>query len=184
MTNFSLHLKPIYNYNLGYENLRKWFTLPTQKSLNNQIRAIECEEGFLFKVLEQIKRDLDNDKYGPECILSLDEMAVKKGLVWDTGLHTFGGQTTVIEGIGCQEKKLASKVLVFMLKGLEQGERAWEKPIAYFFTADSTTSFHLSQYVKEALRLTFKSSILVRGIVCDGPAVNQQMLSTLGSPTQ
>lgn len=55
------------------------------------------------------KRDLDLNKYGPECILSLDETAIKKGLVWDTGLHTFGGWTTVIKGIGCLEKKTCFK---------------------------------------------------------------------------
>ena len=166
----------------GFENLSKVFTLPDERTLRRKLTSIECSDGFIHFCLKQIEMDISENRHGPECILSLDEMAIKKGAAWDPGLNTFSGQTTKIEGIRFQQTpKEASKVLVFLLKGLDG---KWEKIIGYFLTSDTSSGAGLAELVKMALKLTHEAKIQVLGLTFDGPNTNFNMAKNLGKKSK
>ncbi len=131
-----------------------------------------------MKQLLQLKNDITEKKYAPECIFSLDEASIKKGAKWDQGKQSYAGYTTLVEGVNDQlPRKVAGKVLVMMLKGIEE---PWEKIIGYIFTAGDTTGATLAKLVRKALALVKETGAIVSGLTCDGPPVNLAMLQELG----
>jgi hypothetical protein len=112
--------------------------------------------------------------------MSLDEMAIKKGVRWDPGTKTFIGFPTIPWSEQDRKKfdgRLASKAMVLMLKGLDG---KWEAEIGYFFTSSKMTGAVLARMVQGALKFIHNTPINICGLVCDGPATNIAMLNKLG----
>lgn len=68
------------------------------------IYQIDCQEGYLTSVFLQINKIIAKE-HSADCILSLDEMSIRKGVVWDPLLKTYGGFTTVLPGVGNHQKQ-------------------------------------------------------------------------------
>lgn len=108
----------------------------------------------------------------------MDEAALKKGVVWDPSEKTYAGYTTVIEGVNDHlPRKEAEKCLAIILKGLDG---SWEKTIGYFLTTDKSTGEMLAKLTQKALKVAHEAGAQVRGLACDGPNVNIDMLNKLG----
>ena len=65
----------------AYKYVRKILHLPCQASIRSWAAAINCEPGFLTDVIQHLQTTLDEDD--KDCILIVDEMSIKKEVVWD-----------------------------------------------------------------------------------------------------
>jgi hypothetical protein len=113
--------------------------------------------------------------------MSLDEMAIHKGLRYDPGTKTILGYITSLFADQTQAQKepeIASKVMVIMLKFIKSGE---EKIVGYFFTNGNLKGVEIAALVKGTMRRCKEAGIVVNGVVCDGPATNIAMLNEMGN---
>ena len=65
----------------AYKYVCKILHLPCQASIRSWAAAINCEPGFLTDVIQHLQTTLDEDD--KDCILLVDEMSIKKEVVWD-----------------------------------------------------------------------------------------------------
>ncbi|GBL75476.1 hypothetical protein AVEN_194651-1 [Araneus ventricosus] len=111
----------------AYGLIRKYFCLPSKKTLRRSLAAIDIEPGFIPSVEKALK--LVASKITPLdklCILSFDEMKIKMGLSYHKknviiGYENYGSESS---------SKLATHVLVFMVRGLC---KKWKQVIGCFF---------------------------------------------------
>ncbi len=127
-------------------------------------------------VIKSIQKNIQEKKYGPECMLLLDEMSLKKALGYDPKLKNYIGVCTITDPEE-QEEILATQLLVFMLVSLDG---LWRQPLGYWFTHHENAS-NLSNLVDEGLRLTHENDIEIAGIVFDGAATNIAMSNKMGA---
>nr|CAH0100538.1 unnamed protein product [Daphnia galeata] len=69
----------------GYEKLRTIFTLPSLTSVKNHLAKVGCASGILKNALAEIQHKI-SEGHLAEATLSLDGMAIKKGIHWDSKL--------------------------------------------------------------------------------------------------
>jgi len=65
--------------------------LPCSATIRAWTAAIKCEPGFLTDVIEHLQNTLKDDE--KDCILLVDEMAIKKEVAWDVKNKKFAGYT-------------------------------------------------------------------------------------------
>jgi Transposase protein len=163
-----ISLKMAFHSNRGYKEMSSLFALPSKRSLRRQLSNIRCAPGFLEDVIKQIEEDINKNSHGRNCVLILDEMAIRSGLSWDPELKTYLGNLTITSDGKQSETKLGNSVLVFLLSGLD---KRWYHPIAWFITSHLKGSA-VDPLVSQALEKTHASGINVRGIVFDGLGAN------------
>ena len=112
-----------------------------------------------------------------QCIVSVDEMSVKKGSRYDPGTASLVGDIT-FGPPGKNGNLQANKAMVIFLKDIEG---KWEKIIGFFFTNGSVTGAILADKILEAFALLRDAGITALGLVCDGPCTNIAMLNKLGA---
>lgn len=56
---------------------------------------VDCEPGYLLDVIKKVSEDIEKNVHGADCVMSLDEMAIRKGLRWDPGTKSFIGFPTI-----------------------------------------------------------------------------------------
>lgn len=78
------------------------------------------------------------------CILSFDEMAIRKHLYYNENLDIIEGYQD--HGDHGRSQQIASNALVFMLAGVRKN---WKQPIAFYFSGKSVTGDRLSVIIKE-----------------------------------
>ena len=169
-------LKQIFYSNSGYENLRKTLTLPTRRTILNDLAHVHCSPGHLTNVMQHIKDDIEKKKHGNRCTLVIDEMTVAKAKGWDPQLKAFIGMCVDEDGV-VDDDVMATQCLVFMVVGLDS---PWQHPIGYWFTAHDTAA-NTSNLVNESLRLTHEHDIEVCALVFDGLPANIAMVNLLGA---
>ena len=96
-------------------------------SLNEKLKCIKADPGFLTGALEHIQANIENSTYTPICSLLLDEMAICARSCWDSQRYACVGFVT--DDIGKKSGKLATSALTFMLVGID---KKWRLPIAYY----------------------------------------------------
>lgn len=103
------------------------------------------------------------------CNLVFDSMAIHKQLIWDDCKKRYIGTCDYGNGITIEDTKgYATEVLAFMLVSLSG---KWKWPIAYFLINKITATI-LSELIKTALSLSYKSGIKIWSVTCDGAHVN------------
>lgn len=149
-----------------YRLLRRMFTLPCQSSLNNLLNRVPLKTGInmhIFATLRNISRnqtDMDNI-----CILSFDEMSIRRHLDYDPKLDQIQGFED--HGSHGRNNKKANKALVFMLAGIR---KKWKQPISFYFS-HTLTAEKLCVILKEVNK---KSNLLKYLISNFWLAVTQQ----------
>ncbi|KFM73110.1 THAP domain-containing protein 9, partial [Stegodyphus mimosarum] len=155
----------------SYDTLKAFFNLPSKPTLRKSISGIYLEPGFSSAVLQSLRLVVSklkcHDKY---CILSFDEMTLKRGLSYDkkndriVGFENYGSYSkpTVIP-------QYATHALVFMVRGLC---KKWKQVFGFFFASHTTSSDMLCSLVMEALSKLFDCGLTPVAIVCDGGANN------------
>lgn len=94
-----------------------------------------CASGILKNALAEVQQKIKEEQSLAEATLSLDEMAIKKGIYWDSKLNKYFGfhEFPNINAVGSDQKKLsvATQALVYYLVSMDG---RWKTPIAYYFT--------------------------------------------------
>ncbi len=60
----------------GYNEMRKWLSLPSTRSIRTALEPFECDPGLLTDALEHIKRGILAGTLEQDCTLMVDEMAI------------------------------------------------------------------------------------------------------------
>ena len=103
-----------------------------------------------------------------DCILIVDEMAIKKEVIWDVKNKKFAGNTDYGPILAEEQDSIATNALVVMAAGLK---KRWHHPIAYFLV-DRVTAEMQAQIIKEAINLLTEAGLDVHGVTFDGCAKN------------
>ena len=158
----------------AYEYVRKSLHLPCSATIRAWAAAIQCEPGFLTDVIEHLQNTLKDDE--KDCILLVDEMAIKKEVIWDVKNKKFAGHTDYGPILAEEPDSIATNALVVMAVGLK---RPWFHPVAYFLV-DRITSKMQAQIINEAISLLTEASLEVHGVTFDGCAKNIATARCLG----
>ena len=75
----------------AYEYVRKSLHLPCSATILTWAAAIKCEAGFLADVIEHLQNTLQEDE--KDCILLVDEITIKKEVLWDVKNKKVAGHT-------------------------------------------------------------------------------------------
>ncbi|KAI9551309.1 hypothetical protein GHT06_002510 [Daphnia sinensis] len=164
----------------GYEKLRTIFTLPSLTSIKNHLAKVGCASGILKNALAEIQRKI-NKGHLAEATLSLDGMAIKKGMHLDIKLKKYFGfdEFPNVQTDGSDNKKgsVATEALVYYLVSLDG---RWKTPVAYYFT-NHVDSKRLAELTTEILVECANFGVTVTYLVFDGLPTNIQMTTHLGA---
>jgi hypothetical protein len=160
----------------AYSFCQRFFVLPSKRSLQIWLAKLEIKPGFsdsVFSVLKNKVRSMaEQDKV---CVLLLDEMSLKTALSYDAASDAIVGFEDYGHlGTG---KNLANSALVFMVKGLRA---KWKQPIGYFLAHNTTAADKLKPLVISAIEKLANIGLIVRVVICDQGATNQQMYRLFG----
>ena len=159
----------------AYKFLAKNFTLPGATSLRDWTRSVDCSVGVLHEVLRTLKSQVAAGAIDPNCCLTVDEMSIRKALVYSRRKGQYVGRADLGSG-EVDESRLATNALVFMAVGLKG---AWRHPVAYFLT-DHVSGETLAQLATTVLCALSDADLRVRTLVADGLNANLVMFDWLG----
>ena len=92
--------------------MRKSLHLPCPATIRSWAAAIDCKPGFLTNIIDEIKNSLHEDK--KDCVILVDEMPIKKEVLWDRKTKKFAGNTDYGSILAEEHDNIASNALVFM----------------------------------------------------------------------
>ena len=166
----------------GYELSRHvGYPLPAYRTLCNRMQDIPMRPGLQNDLKDFVCLKLKNfpDK-DHDCVLSLDEVQVRKCIQFDKGLNSFIGYVSeeiYPKQLNDPAHQLAIHVLVFMIRGISM---RWKQVIGYFFTGDSDSGPTLWSLVKKTIIQLEDKNMHVRTVVSDMGASNQAMWANAG----
>jgi hypothetical protein len=164
----------------GYEKLRTIFTLPSLTSIKNHLAKVGCASGILKNALAEIQHKISEGQLA-EATLSLDGMAIKKGIHWDSKLKKYFGFDEFPSVPTAESDKkngsVATEALVYYLVSLDG---RWKTPVAYYFT-NHVDSKRLAKLTTEILVECANFGVTVTSVVFDGLPTNIQMATHLGA---
>ena len=158
----------------AYKFVRKSLSLPHPSTLRAWSSNIECDPGFLNNSLLYVESQVKENQQ--DCIIIIDEMAIKKQLQWEKKSSTFVGHTDYGSIKGEEPDTIASNALVLMVSGLK---KPWYVPLAYFLT-DKLNSDILHQLIIESIKMLCEVGAEVHAIVFDGAPKNITVADKLG----
>ena len=133
--------------------------LPHPSTLTTWSSKIECDPGFLENSLLYIEGQVKENQQ--DCIIIIDEMAIKKQLQWGKKRSKFVGHTDHGSIRVEQPDTIASNALVLMVSGLK---KPWYVSLVYFLTYNLNSDI-LYQLIIESIRMRCEVGAEVRAIV-------------------
>ena len=130
----------------AYSFLAKNFALPSKTSIKDWTRSVDCNVGILSEVIDTLEKQVKAKVIDPHCSLLVDEMSIRKGLVYNHSDGKFVGHVDLGAG-ETDEAALATNALMFMAVGLK-GQ--WKHPVTYFLT-DHLASDTLAELTRSVL---------------------------------
>ena len=97
----------------AYKFVRKSLHLPCPATIRAWAAAIKCEPGFLTCVIEHLQNTLDEDD--KDCFLLVDEMSIKKQVIWDKKNKKFAGTTDYGPILAEEQDSIAQNALVVIM---------------------------------------------------------------------
>ena len=168
-------LTMFYYSHRAYKFLAKNFNLPGVSSLRAWTSSVDCNVGVLHEVLSTLSSQVAAGTIDPNCSLTVDEMSIRKALVYSRRKGQYVGHVGL--GFGeVDESRLATNALVFMAVGLKG---VWRHPVAYFLT-DHVSGETLAQLATTVLCSLSSAGLRVRTLVADGLNANLSMFTYLG----
>ena len=149
---------------------------PPQQNIHKGVdKKRELRHGILSEVLDKLKMQVKGGVIDPHCSLFVDDMPIRKGLVYDHSDEKFIGHVDL--GAGEADGSVATTALTFMAVGLK-GQ--WCHPVAYFLT-DGLASDSLAELTKSVLVALAEAGLIVKIMVANGLKANINMFSRLGA---
>lgn len=146
--------------------------LPTKRTLCRRLQHLSFQPGVLTDILRVMETkvaamsDIEKD-----CVLFLDEMEIRKGVVLDRGNDTLLGKTTLPKS-----DHPANHALVFMVGGINS---RWKQVIAYHYTGAYVDGYELKKFVFHLIKLCADISLRVLCVTCDMGSSNRAMWRSL-----
>ena len=131
----------------AYRFVRKAIHYPHPSTLRSWSVNVECKPGFLQKPLDFVEQKVNEGQ--KDCVLSVDEMAIKKTLERDKRNFKFAGHVDYGNLKGEPLDLVASNSLVLLASGMQ---RPWFVPVGYFLT-NSVNADILQHIIFEAINL-------------------------------
>lgn len=155
------------------ETIREWYR-------NSNLDASSGISQHSMNALEKKAKSLVED--GKQLVVGLlmDEMAIKRNMMWDRATNKFIGLIDYGEPSGDDEFTLADNVIVFMVSGLNA---IFQQPIAYYFIKTLKGKAR-ADLVLQILEELSKRGIKVKNITFDGYGSNGIMCEILGADFQ
>lgn len=162
----------------AYNFVRNSFNtvLPHSATLSRWYKKVDLEPGFTSESLEILEALAKHSKHEVFVNLSLDEMAIRKGLVWDGTDNKFKGYVDTGTNVFDDSLPLATQALVILVTAVNFN---CILPIGYFFIY-AMTGEQRANIVKMAIQILFDINIFVCGLTFDGAASNIAMATHLG----
>jgi hypothetical protein len=142
----------------AYKFVRKSLHLPHPSTIRSWASSIECEPGFLSNVIEHLQNTLEDDN--KDCIILVDEMSIKKEVLWDAKKQKFAGNTDYGPILAEDQDTIAHNALVVMAVGLQ---KPWSYPIAYFLVNHMDSKMQ-AQIIKESINLLIDAGLDVHAV--------------------
>ena len=96
----------------AYKFVRKSLHLPIPSTIRTWATSIEYEPGFLSQVIQHLQDNLEDDN--KDCILLVDEMTIKKEVLWDAKNKKSAGNIDYGRILAEEQDTIAHNVLVVM----------------------------------------------------------------------
>lgn len=143
-----------------YEDLRKYFRLPTRQTLMKEISKISSESGLNKDILRAMKTNAEaqTDPKKKICTIAIDEMALKKHLQLDTKQDRIVGYTDFDDEVE------ASHSLTLMAQGVFE---VWKQPIAYYFVASTCKTDKTATIIREAVAALIEAGYIPLAVISD-----------------
>lgn len=163
-----------------YTFLRDHLNLPHPGTINSWMKSSDCGPGFNVDVISklgQIRRN-DTKNLMTEVSLMIDEMAIKKDLVWNPSKGKYEGHINYGTSDAADDPSapLATSVLVCMVAGVSGG---WNLAIGYIFT-DKADGWVQKAFMDKAFHLMEMEGFNVHALICDGCPANVSLLELYG----
>lgn len=158
----------------GYEELlRQGLPYPSVRTLQRKLQNLNFDSGILSEVFDFLKVKMDTlGTMERDCMLVLDEMAIRPSTTYDTSLKKMFGTVTLPNHTGT-----ATHVLVFMLAGITS---RWKQIVAYYFTSNTVDGSVFKDIINEIFKKTSELGVNILSITSDMGACNQALWRTLG----
>ena len=158
----------------AYKFVRKSLHLPHPSTIRSWASSIDCEPGFLKNVIDHLQDTLEDDN--KDCIILVDEMAIKKEVLWDAKNKKFADNTDYGPILAEEQDTIAHDALVVMAVGLQ---KPWSYPIAYFLVNHMDSKMQ-AQIIKESINLLTDAGLEVHAVTFDGCSKNLATARRLG----
>lgn len=154
------------------ETIREWFR-------NSSLDATSGITQHSMDALEKMANNMANATPKKQLVVALlmDEMAIKRNLMWNRATNKFIGLTDCGAPAADDEFILADNVSVFMVSGLNV---YFQQPIAYYFIK-SLKSWDRANLVIQNITELSKRNIKVKVLIFDGYSSNALMCDHLGA---
>ncbi|XP_071579887.1 uncharacterized protein [Temnothorax nylanderi] len=123
----------------GYESFVKRVPIyPTARTLQRKLQHIQFDSNILEEIFHMLQCEMTKlQPHEKDCVIVMDEMAIKDEEVFDPSSKQFIGSCTFPTHSG-----IANKVLVFLLAGLTT---RWKYTVAYYFTKSTDLKYKESK---------------------------------------
>lgn len=150
--------------------------LPHTRTLSKWYQKLDAEPGFTKEAFDTLKLKAQMSDRKVLCTLVLDEMSIRKSLIWNPRKQKYYGRVDMGVDFDSDSLDEASQCLVFLLTCING---SWKLPVGYFFIT-SLTGEQKCNLVQICLQMSEVAGVNVVALTCDGPATNFSMLESLG----
>lgn len=178
----SLHTTSAKAYRYVREKFGK--NLPHPDTIKEWFRSsdLDASSGITehsMNALEKLSNQMLSDTPGKPLVAALlmDEMAIKRNMMWDRATNTFIGAIDCGSPNADDDITLANNALVFMVSGMNV---FIQQPVAYYFIKTLKANDRAELVLKNITELS-KRNIKVKTLIFDGYSSNVLMCDILGA---
>lgn len=159
-----------------YRLLCRVFSMPSVRTLQKAIQAVDFKTGFNNTVLATMKKAMETTKpIDKLCAIITDEMSLKEALHYDEAADRVEGFEDF--GRGQRTPYVANYASAFMVRGLFT---KWKQLFGYCFTSGPIPHTRLHSMLVDGIRELRKAGMECLVFICDQGAGNRAMLTRLG----
>ncbi|CAG4923136.1 unnamed protein product [Colias eurytheme] len=162
----------------AYDYIRTTYEscLPHPRTLSKWYQNVNAAPGLCQEAFCTLEAKVKATKEPVICALVIDEMSIRKSLIWDPQSKQYHGRVNIGSDVDSDSTEVASQSFVFLLNCVNG---KWKLPIAYFLIT-SLSGEQKAGLLHSCLHKCFEVGVNVISVTCDGPASNFSMYQHLG----
>lgn len=168
----------------AYNFLRKYFGLPTVRSLRLWLQNLSVAPGINQNIMKLLKFKVTQLPEQDRVVsLVFDEMSLKENVTYNSSADIFEGYPDLSEELKCgdssanQPLTFANQATVVMVRGLKKN---FKQIIGYFLTAGPMAAETLKEVITHSLHKVQETGLIVKAMVCDQGSNNVKMHRLFG----